>query len=792
MLRDLRHALRSLARSPGFVLVAALCLGLALALSTTTFAILDGLLHPSLPVRHAEELRDVILQGRGVASRAPDWEVYSLLRQATCFQDIAFWTPGRSSVTVRLGNTVREQFVPRVSRNLYPMLGVAPELGGVIDGSSPDNVALVSHDVWERSLGGAPLSGLRLWVGGEEYRIVGVLPPDMTYPFGWEGIWIPVPRARERSGAGLGPLRPVVRLRRDVSGVAPQLDVLARRLRLEYGTNAAWPYSFALQSILPPEEQLGQMDFALAGAAAIILLIACVNLASLMLVRGVAKRRELALRTAIGAGRATLVRQLFAESVLITAVGAVLGILLCVWAVPILHNRVPQHVLDVGRIPLHPCWRVFVFSLGLAGATLLLFGLWPALRASDVDVSEPLKENSAAAIGRRHWRYSPLVIAEVALSLVLLMGATLLVKAAEQQSNAALGYDPTDLLGARIWLGSAVKTDSMLRIDRDILTRVRALPGVRSAAAMGLGWGNGTAMSEAYAGSNALGTNGLLTRAGGYLVSDGFFATLGIPVIRGRDFLPGDERDSALIVDEAAARNLWPDGRAVGRLVKLGGPESHGLWHRVVGVVRSASISGPPSNPYLQSEGAIYVAWAPDTRTFDVAIRTTHLTAAQSVALREGIRQGLPPGGNVFLSPWLANFDARMRGQFFLVKVFGSFSAFALLLAAIGLYGVVSYSVNQRMREFAVRLAVGAPPSDMMKHVAHDAAVMVLAGTGIGAFAAMWASSLLGDWLWTVYHTDAVSLMIAEAVLLLAGLAASLQPALRAVRANPVEILRAI
>jgi putative ABC transport system permease protein len=787
MLRDLRHALRSLAKTPGFVLVAALCLGLALALNTTTFAILDALLHPTLPVERGDELHDVILWGRGVGGDPTSWEVYSLLRQGTFFQEMAFWDLGWS-VTVRAGSQVDEELVPRVSRNLFPMLGVRPESGRLIDRGAPDNVALVSHDVWERSFGGAPLNGLRLWVGAQEYRVIGVLPPDMTFPFG-VGIWIPVPSASEGSGAGLRHVFPIVRVRRGTTGVTQQLAVLAARLRAEYGTS--WnPYAFSLRSILPDGGHLYGIHFALAGAAVIILLIACVNLASLMLVRGVAKRRELALRLALGAGRATLVRQLLAEGALITAVGAVLGIVLTVWAVPVLHSRIPDYVVNVGRIPLHPSWRVFIFALGLAGATLLLFGLWPALRASDVAVSEPLKENSAAAIGRRRWRYSPLVIGEVALSLVLLMAATLLVKAAERESKMALGYDRTGLWGAWITLQGGLKGDSVERVAHQVLARVRGLPGVRSAAALGQNVGNGAAMSEAYDG-----TNGLLNRTHIAFVTDGFFPTIGLRILDGRDFLPGDERDSALIVDAEAAQYLWPDGHAVGRLVKLGGPESHKLWHRVVGVVPTALLGGPPRDPFLQSQGAIYVAWRPRNWAMfhTLVIRTGRLNVAGSVALREGIRDALPSGGRLWsMEPWGTRFDSEMRAQFFLVKAFGSFSAFALLLAATGLYGVVSYGVTQRMREFAVRLAVGAPPSDVVKLVTHDAAVMVLAGTGIGAFAAMWASSLLGDWLWTVYHTDAVALVIAEAVLLLAGLAAALQPALRALRASPVEILRAI
>ena len=296
-------------------------------------------------------------------------------------------------------------------------------------------------------------------------------------------------------------------------------------------------------------------------------------------------------------------------------------------------------------------------------------------------------------------------------------------------------------------------------------------------------------MSEAYDGHNGLATHTSVLRVG-----DGFLRTLGIRVLRGRAFLPGDERSAVAIVDEAAARWLWPDGQAVGRAVKLGGPTSNGPWYRVVGVARTAPAAGPLPDPYLPNEGTIYVAWMPQRELgWRLAIRIERDDARTEIAVRQAMRDALGPrGGVMWVRPWGWDFEAAMRARYFLIKVFGSFSGFALLLAAIGLYGVVSYSVSQRMREFAVRIAVGAPARDVLKLVARDATVMILAGAGLGAFVAMWASSLLGDWLYNVPHTDAAALVTAEVVLLIAGLAASLQPALRAMRANPVEILRAI
>jgi putative ABC transport system permease protein len=789
MLRDLRYAMRSLAKSPGFVLVAALCLGLALALNTTTLAMLDAMLFPSLPVKHVDRLFEIRMWGWGWGGRRQGptmWQRYSLLREAHFYEEIGFWGAGPMQATVRVGNDVSEMLVPRVSRNLFPLLGVRPELGHLIGPGSPDNVALISHDEWERSLGGRPLKGITMSVGDQEYRVIGVLPPEMTFPW-YAKVWTAAPLASEQTGAGLDFVDPVVLLRPGAwESANREMGVLATRLTEMYGIVGRNPYAFSLTTLVPQREELSQIQIALAGAVFVVLLIACVNLASLMLVRGVAKRRELALRMAMGAGRSVLVRHVFTESVIIAGLGACLGLVLTLWAIALLRNRMPPSVATLGLVHPRASWRVFVGGLGVAAGTLALFGLWPAVRASDVDVSEPLKENSGAAIGRRHWRYSPLVITEVALSLVLLMSAALLTKAADRRSNLALGYDPTGLLDVGVWMFRH-PSDSVTHLAQGVIARVRAYPGVRAAALYGGASPGVVAMSEAYDG-----TNGILTLDGVDHVSDAFLGTLGISVIAGRGLLPGDERDGAVIADENAARGLWPDGRAVGRVVKLGGPKSNAPWHRVVGVARSPRGPQPMADPFLRRQGRIYEAWAPTRPHFALAIRTGKLDPDEAVSLRQGIRDMLPPGASVFVSPWLSDFDLRLRAQRFLVAVFTLFSAFALLLAAIGLYGVVSYSVTQRMREFAVRVAVGAPAQAVTRQVVHDAAVMVLAGTGIGAFFAMWASQLLGDWLYTVYHTDAISLVIAEAVLLLAGLAASLQPALRAMRANPVEILRAI
>jgi predicted permease len=528
----------------------------------------------------------------------------------------------------------------------------------------------------------------------------------------------------------------------------------------------------------------------MAGAAFLVLLIACANLASLMLVRGVAKRRELALRMALGADRGTVVRELLVESALIAAAGACLGLLLTLWAIPVLGNQMPPSVRGLGLLRPQPSWRVFVAGLLAAAGTIGVFGLWPAVRASDVDVSEPLKDVSANTTGRRRSRYSPLVVVQVALSLMLLMGVALLTKAAGRLSGSVGGFNREGLWDARVWTGPrTVQADSADRILRELLTRIASLDEVRSVAAFSGRGGMRSVASEFHDGQS-----GMLPRTSFSAVTDGFLRTLGIPVLQGRDFLPGDEEVGAVIVDQAVAAALWPDGKAVGRLIKFSTFRGDAAWYPVVGVARPAFAMGPSVELYLQAQGEVYQAWKPGVRAlgWGLAIRTTRFDAPVALALRQGIRDALPGGRAVWLEPWLSDFDDTVRARYFVARVFGAFSVFAVALAAIGLYGVISYAVSQRMREFAVRIAVGAPARELAKSVAHDGAVMILAGTGVGAFLAMWGSTLLGGWLYNVHHTDAVSLVVAEAVLFLAGFAACIQPALRAMRANPVAILRAI
>lgn len=772
-------------------------LGLALALTTTTFGLLDAVRHPYLPVKDPDRVFTVGLYRDW--NRAGWFEMYSALRDgARFYKDIALVSGRR--VTAQVSDTLELQFVTQVSPNFFSLLGLQPGIGRVFAPGAPasafENAAVVSYDLWATYMGARTLEGLTLRIDAQDFAVIGVLPPGVAYP-SWADVWLALSPQAVATGARVGNAYPVVRFKERVSReeAEHELAVLAARLTATYGAGDR-EFNYTLRVVAGGNRHFERIHFAMAGAAAAVLLIACANLASLMLARGVVKRRELALRLALGAGRRTLVQQMLAESILIALAGAVIGVMLSVWALDVAAYRMPPSVREVGLAVPYLSWRVFVFGLAATGVTLVLFGLLPAIRASDVSVAEPLKDNTGTTTGKVRFRYNPLVIAQVAVSLVLLMGAALLTKAAARVAEYPFGYETRGLLRAwlrlpRGWisLDSASSLDSAGRMIHDLLAHVRSRDSVLAAAA----WSwilpeEYTVISEDFDGER-----GFITTDHAAAVSPDFLRALGIPVIRGRDFLPGDEATSAVILEEDAIPWLWRGGDPVGRMVKLGDADTDAPWLRVIGIARRASL-GFKWDPDLPDRFGLYVVSRRYPPLGQLAIRVQGSEWGGALRLQKEIRAVLPPSqgaARAWVHRWAEDWEMRVGARVFLVRVFSGFSVFALGLAAIGLYGVLAYGVSQRLREFAIRMALGAESGRVLRLVLHDGAVMVLAGTALGAFLAMFSAPILGDWLYDVFFTDAPSLVIAEVVLLVAGLAACLVPALRATRADPVEILRA-
>ena len=791
-LRDLRFALRSLKKSPGFVVVAVLSLGLGLGLVTTMFALLDAVKNPYVPYRDADRLYMVSWRWHP-SLRIDAFDVYQQVRDRThSFESLlpvaTFFRP-----TLEAGGETQEASAAQVSGRFFSVLGVRPRLGRMLtDADAGNGVAVVSDALWRTAFSGRKtLQGASITLARRVYAVVGVMPRGMTFPFG-AAVWTAMSDEAERTGAGLGDFSALVKLKPGVTVAQAdtELAALGRQLTVRYNAAGA-PFYLILVSIRDDPMKLGDIHFAMLGASLAVLLIACANLANLMLARGLAKRREVALRLAIGASRSAVVWQMFAESALLTVAGGAVGLAASLWGVQILSGLVPRQMWWLGIVEPQLSWRVFTLAAGAAAGAAAVFGLIPAIRvANAVSLDEPLKDG-AGTTGRLRNRYSALAVSEVALALALLMGAGLLLKVVHRLSRYDYNFPARQLLQGWVWSPALDSAPLAQRVEFKLaaVAAVKSVAGVADAAATSWAPAPGGAITaELTADSNRI-----LMTLSYTVVTPGYLRAMGLPVLRGRDFADGDlVGDGAVILNAGAAALLYPRQDAVGHMVKLGGPASNAPWVRVVGVCRSALVLADPTDlSSARGSPAIYVV-----RAASFGRRTGLIVRAvgdpQKVAVTVTHRlSAFAPGGAAGAYPYLYGYDAALSSRTFLAELFVTMGSFALVLAAVGIYGVLAYAVNRRLREFAVRVALGAQRSDLLKAVLHDGLAMALAGTGLGAFVALWSSYLLENFLEDIYPTDALTLVMAEGVLIAVTVVACLAPAFRAMRADPIEILRA-
>jgi len=797
-LRDFRYALRSLRKSPGFVAVAVLSLGLGLGLVTTMFALLDAVAHPYVPYRDPDRLYQVSWRW-APRLQISAFDVYTQVRDRTHSYEAILPVVSFLSASV---DTAEDQGALRgamVSGRFFSVLGVRTRLGRILtDADAGRPVAVVSDALWRKAFSGRhSLLGATVTVGRELVSVVGVMPRGMSFPYD-ASVWTAMSDEAERTGAGLRNFSALVKLKPGVSAAQAdtELAALARQLTVRYHAAGA-PFYLVLLPVRDDPMHLGDLHYAMLGASLAVLLIACANLANLMLARGLAKRREVALRLAVGASRSAVVWQMFTESAILTVGGAAAGAVLSLWGAGVLTHRIPQQVWYLGLVEPQLSWRVFALSALAAGGAAVLFGLIPAARvANAVSLDEPLKDG-AGTTGRLRHRYSALAISEVGLALALLMGAGLLLKVVHRLATYDYDFPVRQLL--RGWVYSpATDTarEAQLAFQLSVVASLRSVPGVTDAAAETNAWAPGGAVTAELTAD----TNRLVSMLAYPLVTPSYVRAMGLPVLEGRDFQDGDlAGNGAVIVNTVAAAILYPRAHAVGHMLKLGGAASNAPWVPIVGVCRTAlQLQDPSDLSSIQRIPEVYVVRgegvAGSTRRVGgstlLIIRVSGDPAKVAVAVTRELRS-LAPRGNMGVYPYFYSYDAALASRTFLAQVFASMGFFALILAAVGIYGVLAYAVSRRIREFAVRVAVGAQRSDLLKSVLHDGLVMTLAGTGLGAFVALWSSFLLENFLEGVYPTDALTLVVAEAVLIAVTIAACLGPAFRAMRADPIEILRA-
>lgn len=789
-LNDFVRASRSLRRSPGFVGIAALSLGVALGLSTAVFSFIDSMRHPESPIPRVDEVFDLHI-ARWARARPPQAEIE---RQVAMLPGVSRISSARwAMLNVEADNRTELRMVLHVRPGYFELLSVRPRLGRLPTGAEwrTAGVAVVSDELWRRSFGNLRSIGpATIGIESRQYRVVAVLPPRASSRA--VEVWI----SDERPDADA---TVVVRLRSGVSEAEmnPVLEAFAGRLTRQYAAPGERAFQARLRSLRVDPLELKDFHRAMIGAAISVLLIACANIAALMLARGNVRRGEYALQVALGATPWMLARQVVVEVVTLAMIGTVTGAVVAVWSVALISGAMPEQMTWLGFVRPQWSYRVFLQGAAAVAAAVAVAGGYPAWRVSRMDPAGPLKDGVGGYAGRRATRFRLLVMAELAMAMTLLVSGSLMVKSEYKMSRYVWGYDARGLLQVNYWLRrDTSRTASRQVTERALLDGLRAAPEVQHAARMA-----GCDVAVVVSDRSAEG-GPVLPQPHCSNVSGAFFATLGIPLAEGRDFSDADQVGSdsdgsasggAAILDERTAQRLFPNESALGRLVKLGALSSARPWLRVVGVVRNQRLGfnwfpemGSDSSPVL------YVSLpAASSALGTIVVRPAAGAGAAPSVVQRIVASALPPRSFVRVASWTQGYDDTLRVERFLSLMFALLAAAALVLGTAGLFSVITYIAAQRSREFAVRIALGASPSHIRGLVLRDALLMALGGTAIGAGLGMWAGFLLWDKMWGVYPVDAGALIGAELALLVVTLVACLLPAVRASRADPMTIIRA-
>ncbi len=809
---DLSYGLRTLLKHPGFTAVAVLSLAIGIGTNSAIFSVINALLLRPLPYRDAERL--VILWNRSPGLNVEqDWfspgQYLDVKTQNQVFEATAVTIGASFNLTGQGGPEHVDG--ARVSSSFFPLFAAQPSLGRVLlpeeDEPGKAAVVILGHGFWQRRFGSDPgVIGKTLILSGNNFTIVGVLSPGFAIDhqvmpavnaIERADLFLPLPMGESaRTNRGnedfniFGKLKPGI----SVTQAQADMDVIAGRMRQQYPESYP-PHGRLTISVVPLLEQVvGDIGHALPvlfGAVGFVLLIACANVANLLLARAAVRQKEIAIRAAVGASRLRIVRQLLTESVVLALGGGLLGIVIAWMVVKSLRVFGPENIPRLHEVGVDG--RVITFTCLIALLTGVLFGLAPALRASRVDLNETLKEGgrSAGASGRGHHRLRELlVVSEVALSLVLLIGAGLLIRSYQRILSSHPGFDPHNVLALRLSLPAAkyAKPENITAFFQSASERILSLPGVEGVATT-----YSLPMSTVAFAWEPITIEGYIPKAAQdviisnvRIVSPSYFRTMRLPLVKGRYF---DERDKkgepeTVIVDEALAQRFWPNEDPIGRRLQRG---KSGVWRTVVGVISDAkqfsSEKEPPISVYYSAEQVT-------PRNMYLVARTTPDPAQLTTAIIKEI-QAVDPEMPVFdvgsMEQRLYDFLARRRLTMFLL---GVFAVIATLLAAIGIYGVMAYAVNQRTHEIGIRVALGARPRDVLSLVIKRGMSLTLIGTVIGLLTAFGLTRLLANLLYGVSATDPLTFVGVAALLVGVALLACSIPARRAAKVDPLQALR--
>jgi putative ABC transport system permease protein len=799
---DIRHAVRGLIKDPGVVAVVILCLALGIGINATLFSVVDGVLIQALPFADPERLVVVneVSERRGVREAGVSYQDLKDWREQTTTLTTIAGSAGRT-LTLSDGKEAERYEGASITWDLFPLLGVPPALGRPfgpgddVPGAEP--VVIISDDVWRRRYNADPaIVGRSVLVNARPHTVVAVMPPKFAFPENMR-LWVPH-----------GPLADTQpRINRNMFTFArmkPGIDLAAARADLAgmaARTAAAYPQTSDGWSAMarPMSDEMIPDDVRLIlttmmGAVTLVLLVACANVANLMLARASGRQREFAVRASLGAGRARLVRQLLTESILLGVIAAPLGLAVARLGVYLLDAAVPPD-----DIPYYVHWeisgRAVAYTAIVSALTGIVFGLAPALQAARLNLQETLRDGArgSGGSGRRARLRNGLVVVEVALTLVLLVGASLFVRTFLNMQGARPGFDTAPLLTLRFFMtGDAYPDgDALTRRVEDVMRRVEALPGVEAAFAsnfipLGGGGGGGTIVLDGRPPIDKDEQRFFLFVA----ATPHLYQSLGLPLLKGRNLTDGEAagRTPLAVINETMARRFWPDEDAIGRRFRRT-EDDPPRWFTVIGVapdIRQFDLDDD-SPPFA----AAYVPypWNPTFNT-GLTIRTAADPGSLAAAVRGEIRAS---------DPGLAIFDVmtmeerRTRGfwQFKLFgQMFGIFGAAALFMAAIGVYGVLAFSVAQRTQELGVRIALGAQRQDVLGMVVRQGLKLAAVGVAVGLVGAGLVTPVVRSLLMNVSPFDPLSFAGVAVFLMAVALVAAYVPARRATAVDPIVALR--
>lgn len=801
LLQDTRYGARMLRKSPGLTSVAVLSLALGIGAISTIFSFVNGIMLRPLPYQEPERL--VLVDETAFKRGSPSMNVsypnfVDWREQNHSFEDIACYQADGFIIAGGGGGgepeLVKAAFV---TQGLFEVLGVAPILGRTFtaDEDQPDHdqVVILSHALWQRRFGSDPnVVGQTVLLNNRSRTVIGVMPKGFQFPEVAEA-WGPLAlniKIWTRNDHGL---LAIARLKPGVSIEQAQAEMITIASNIE-AQNPITNLDLSVSLTSLRAGLVGDYKKALLillGVVAFVLLIACVNVANLLLARATARQKEIAIRAALGANRRRIFRQLMTESLLLGLISGALGLMLALWGMDLLLAAIPIDIPFWMKFDLDG--RVLGFTAACSLLTGFVFGTVPAFEASNPDLNETLKEGGrSGAGGRRHRLRSVLVVAEIALSLVLLVGAGLMMRSFVSLQSVNAGFKPEGVLSMYIALPGAKYRgpEKRMAFFSQLLERVRAVPGVQSAGTttgLPLG-GNNWGRSLTVEGRPVLPV-GEAPAINHCVISSSYFSAMGITILKGRDFDERDAREApkVTIIDERLAGEYWPDEDPIGKRIRFGPPEDNEPWQTIVGVV------GEVKHQRLEASTreSVYLPFAQiPIGGSSLAIRTSGRPEALIAAVRAQVKELDPDLPLIRVMP-MAEVVARSVWQPRLyTALFGVFAVVALILATVGIYGVMSYAVTLRTREIGLRMALGAQRQDVLKLVVGQGILLAAIGVGVGLVAAMAMTRLMSSLLFGVTATDPITFAAVSVLLTGVALGACFIPSLRAAKVDPMAALR--